>query len=582
MNKQNFRLRLLPTVLFTACVILIVRARAYSQVVEDIPNVAINSSSQSWDLFSYAKSSAIFAITVYAALTMTYLLVVGSIKIKKTIIYIPMLIYSAGVIASYVMSDYKLLAMGGSVNRFEGTRTIICYMFMLFYTINVVDELRDALIIVSSVLISAFLCCLIGITQLLGHDILLSDVAKHVMAVSDNCQLSAVFSKGQVYQTVANMNYVGMYLALIVPVLMYSLYFLEKNKGKQVLLTIGIDQRKYSVITLSFILLLVMIGLNVYGAQSIGGVIGMAASLAILLILLLEKGWQKILVAIMCSFALIGMLIYVYASGTDNHNNTGHRQIEYIQTGIDCVNMSIDGNELSIRYNRASDNYELRDGDGNAVDVVCFDGEEGTYRVNDIRYVIRITPFNDVNGEACIYVEVMDNEWESFGFTFYEDGARYLNPYGQEIPLERVESFGFKNHLSAGSGRGYIWSRTVPLLKGRILIGSGADTFLAVFPQDDYAGKYTSGTPLNIVFDKPHSIYLNMAVGTGVLSLVAFLAMVGIILRKAFRRSDDNKYIKVIAAGIVGFLVAGIFNDSSVCTMPMFYGLLGTVAALSK
>ena len=40
-----------------------------------------------------------------------------------------------------------------------------------------------------------------------------------------------------------------------------------------------------------------------------------------------------------------------------------------------------------------------------------------------------------------------------------------------------------------GSGRLYIWSRILPMLKHDILKGSGPDTFAEVFPQNDYAGK---------------------------------------------------------------------------------------------
>ena len=40
-----------------------------------------------------------------------------------------------------------------------------------------------------------------------------------------------------------------------------------------------------------------------------------------------------------------------------------------------------------------------------------------------------------------------------------------------------------------GSGRLYIWSRILPMLKHDILKGSGPVTFAEVFPQNDYAGK---------------------------------------------------------------------------------------------
>jgi len=472
--------------------------------------------------------------------------------------------------------------MRGSVNRFEGTRTIICYMFMLFYTINVVDELRDALIVVSSILISVFFCCMIGITQLFGYDILLSDIGRLILTGMGDMQLNANFSKGQVYQTVANMNYVGMYLSLLVPTVVYVIYYLCLKKNNRSLYEHGIYDRNRKIIIGLFTLFLVIIALNVAGAGSLGGVLGIAVALVMLILTIVENKKLKVVIGAIAAVAFVGMITYVYVTGVDDHDNTGHKQIEFIETGIDLVSMSIDGDVINIKNKRDTNELILEDDKGNPINVFWFAEEEGILQIDESSLTgkIRLIPFLDINGQACVSVDVMDNEWETFGFTFYEDGTKYLNPFGREVSLSKVESFGFDGHLSAGSGRGYIWSRTLPLLKRRLLAGYGADTFIVVFPQNDYAGKYTSGAKLSVVYDKPHNMYLNMALGTGVLSLVAFLAMVGMILWKAFHLGEDKKYIKVIAAGIVGFLIAGLFNDSTVCIMPMFYGLLGTVAAL--
>lgn len=131
--------------------------------------------------------------------------------------------------------------------------------------------------------------------------------------------------------------------------------------------------------------------------------------------------------------------------------------------------------------------------------------------------------------------------------------------------------------MTAGSGRGYIWSRTMPLLKDYLFIGSGADTYFMLFPHDDYAGKYSTMTRLDIIFDKPHSIYFQMIQGTGGVSLIAFLVIIGIYISQVIKSNREEKkpVSSAIAAGVIGFLIAGMFNDSSVCTMPIFYGMLG-------
>jgi len=580
MKKYRFRLRLLPTILFSALVILIVRAHSYSMGFENMPDIPISSFTELWDVFSYVKASAIFYITIYAAASMGYLLLVGRMKIKKTIIYIPMLVYVAGVVISYILSDYKWMALLGSVNRFEGTRTIICYMFMMFYTINVIDEWGDALAIVISTIVSVFCTCIIGSTQLFGHDFFFTKIGEMLVTGNGDISMDAVFLPGQVYQTVANMYYVSMYLALVVPVLIYGIYYFCQKKNRLGLTERGIYLRQRQIIVMAAGILLVMIALNVIGAGSLGGVLGIIASIAVLLIVISGKKWQKVVVTV--SFVLIfsSALAIVYVKGSDNRDGKAHRQIDYIETDVDRVSMSVDGEEINILYDRNSGGYALTDSEGESVPIFWFADEEEIIQVDDDRFAgkIRLIPLIDENGMPCVAVEVLDNGSETFGFTFYEDGAKYLNPFGEEVALSKVESFGFDGHLSAGSGRGYIWSRTLPLIKESLFFGSGADTFMVVFPQNDYAGKYSSGTLLATTYSKPHSMYLNMAVGSGVISLIVFLAMVGMVLWKAFHLGEDKKYIKVIAAGIVGFLIAGLFNDSTVCVMPMFYGLLGTVA----
>ncbi len=145
--------------------------------------------------------------------------------------------------------------------------------------------------------------------------------------------------------------------------------------------------------------------------------------------------------------------------------------------------------------------------------------------------------------------------------------------------------------LRFGSGRGYIWSRTLPMLQDTIFLGHGADTYTIYFPHHDYAGKFSANWQINRIVDKPHNMYMGMAVGTGMISLLALLALWGMYIVQSFKLyfnakyedSDFNTYAGAgIFLGICGFLVAGLVNDSSVSVMPMFYGLLGTGIAINR
>ena len=71
-----------------------------------------------------------------------------------------------------------------------------------------------------------FIACIIGLTQLFGHDILGTEVSRILIAGEQMIETN--FKPGQVYQTVYNMNYVGMYLALVIPILLITIYISYK------------------------------------------------------------------------------------------------------------------------------------------------------------------------------------------------------------------------------------------------------------------------------------------------------------------------------------------------------------------
>lgn len=109
--------------------------------------------------------------------------------------------------------------------------------------------------------------------------------------------------------------------------------------------------------------------------------------------------------------------------------------------------------------------------------------------------------------------------------TGMDSGYYFVNCYGR---LEKLDSTAIgTSRLLDGrekliSGRGYIWSRTIPLLREYLFLGSGQDTFAIVYPNNDYIGKLNWDYE-NILITKPHCMYLQIAVQSGVLSLLESL-----------------------------------------------------------
>ena len=154
------------------------------------------------------------------------------------------------------------------------------------------------------------------------------------------------------------------------------------------------------------------------------------------------------------------------------------------------------------------------------------------------------------------------------------------------------------------------------MLKDTILIGHGADTFCAYFPNDDYAGKYSFSrfghldSRFNLIYDKPHDMYLQTAINTGITSLIAQLGIFFFYFRDSLKtgfgfgkkrresgaEAETSKakipgkgsglgILRYAAAGcflgVASFLAVGLFNDSSVSTAPFFYAVLGLGFAIN-
>ena len=128
------------------------------------------------------------------------------------------------------------------------------------------------------------------------------------------------------------------------------------------------------------------------------------------------------------------------------------------------------------------------------------------------------------------------------------------------------------------------------MLKHNVIKGSGADTYSFAFPQNDYVTLYNcfEGGQMTLVTDKAHNLYMQYWINTGLISLLAWLALVGYYLVGAVRTLKKRGFVDFsdyvnggIFCGIIGFLATAFFNDGSVNTMPMFYTMLGVGLAIN-
>jgi len=151
--------------------------------------------------------------------------------------------------------------------------------------------------------------------------------------------------------------------------------------------------------------------------------------------------------------------------------------------------------------------------------------------------------------------------------------------------VERFQDVGQSQDESV-AGRLSLWRMAARMTVDRPLLGHGQDAFTFLFAEyrdrPDYAGIGTS----SLAPESAHNLFLDLASGTGVPGLLAFLALIGILLWYAGRRmleGDDERLrlaLFALCAGVTGYLAALFFYFSEAMTTWLLWLLLGAIAGL--
>ena len=206
----------------------------------------------------------------------------------------------------------------------------------------------------------------------------------------------------------------------------------------------------------------------------------------------------------------------------------------------------------------------------------------------------------DTASGAAVYLDLiegvlyLDAGYKStLDFAVTTDGLRLIGQNGSMIGTVEESPFAdspWNRYYGMLTGRGYIWLNTLPVLKRCLLTGRGAGNFPFYFPQTDVVGLSNTNGTYHLVIDKPHNWYLQIAVTSGIPALLAVLALFGIWVLRGLRlivRTDRSQlaadpeklFFVCMFAGLCGFMVCGLVNDSSVTVNPVFWLCFGAMYA---
>lgn len=548
-----------------------------------------NGAKDNLDFFSYYKGVWLLIATGFTLFVYLLRLFQSDSKLIKKdlrIYYFAVGVYVLFVIGSTIFSMYPGIALSGFPDRYEGVYVLVAYILVFFFTTSFVSNEKHIKLMLSSLIIGAIAIGTIGLFQYLGYDIWKSDFGKSLILPSQYKnmadKLQFQFVKHTIYVTLYHTDYVGSYMAMLFP-LSFSMLVLTKNKGFKLFM--------------SFIT--VLMAVNWLGSNSRAGMVGGVLALIVFLILinkLIIRYWKHfgagIVIAVVVFFGL-NQISHGYLGTrinslvTDAKSIIGSKENSTVNmSSIPLKDIQIKGKQgtvvtstdtLSFTFN----NNQLTFADGNNRPLVSsYNMTDGKITLQDPKYKDYALVTGKMGNDTVLKVDKGDIK---LLFELKQSGIFLIDNKGRVVDLKPVQAWGFKGNERIGSSRGYIWSRSLPLLKNTLFLGYGPDTFAAYFPQNDIMGKmYAYYGDMWQIVDKPHDLYLQIALNTGVISLLAILVLLGLYIVKSIRIFILTSYddflsqagISVFVA-IVGYLGAAFFNDSIVSVAPVFWILLG-------
>jgi O-antigen ligase len=109
---------------------------------------------------------------------------------------------------------------------------------------------------------------------------------------------------------------------------------------------------------------------------------------------------------------------------------------------------------------------------------------------------------------------------------------------------------------SLGTGRGRLlqWDRTLHLIAARPVLGWGPEAYAFVFPRFIDPG-FERIVGRDVIPDRAHNVFLDLASNTGVLGVVAFLVILGLVARGVIRARERDAVTVALAGGCTAYLV---------------------------
>ena len=421
------------------------------------------------------------------------------------------------------------------------------------------------------------------------------------------------FGQYTIYATMYNTNFVGSFAALLLP-LALGLYFYAKEPKH--IVAAGIFTG--------------MMAFVAFGSNSRAGFVGLTGGLIVMAVLFRKEVTRSPLRIFIPLILLVGtgFVLNEASDGRVMHQITRLNPFEEAEEEVDDpdtdpwfealdfeddqLDIVTDHESVRIVHDRDEGSLLFRDLDDNALAVHNDDGNivfeddainnqfdiEITQQIQAIEEHRMLLSVFTINGDyhrkftiqyGCSWIDQPDEENSNLLDECKNDNMYYRGVGGPNHPQEAPHPSFMDGYGSFASSRGYIWSRSVGMFKDTWLIGHGPDMYTIEFPQRDYVGRLNEDVfGDHTIIDKPHNMYLQIGVNTGVVSLLALLSIFGYYIFDSIKLFIKRKsktlldYMGVaFLTSVIAYLGAGFFNDQIISVAPLFYVSVGIGFAIN-
>lgn len=206
--------------------------------------------------------------------------VINSILIAGTIFFIFTLLSS-------IFSSYKHTAFYGVYDRSEGFITITCYLILFIYCLYTFKNTNDYKYITTPILILVSINAFLGLFQYVGQDLIQTNLGKLIILPSQyynpNAKMNLLYAAGKLYGTLYHYDYVGSFVAIVLPILFCLTMFEYEDILHKITLGFG---------SLLSVWLL-------FGSTSRAGIIGVTVSIIFAIIIFwhfVKQKWKPLLI----------------------------------------------------------------------------------------------------------------------------------------------------------------------------------------------------------------------------------------------------------------------------------------------